>query len=413
MKTPDEIIAPGLAKLAELRPQSFQHLNYRTGVYWHILAGQRACVARALSRVAELLAANRLSTTGQDLIDYVNSEFTEILGSDLDGNLATGEIVLTRPALTDTGTPAPLLAGNIPKGQRFIRPANLTALVPFENAEYVTIADYHFVAGQTVSAPIPIEAVRTGATYNHPVTTNPVAHGVTNSGAPLFDTTLKVTGFSAGGGSDAFGSAVNFQPLNADDANEFVRRFARAYSKGQYAPTDKAAIYGALRGTGARHVITYDDPAKSILKVQIADGAWASSDRWARLVQQSIYDANLVGFGCVVNVVGTRNKVISATANVTLRDWNYTTDTAEIDDAIRTAVADYFNDRPDWNIWKSRALKNAVTRAHKKILKCSSITVFDEYGAVLSEIASPNYTQEQFHYYLPSKAVTITYVGPG
>lgn len=408
MKTPDQIIGPALDRMYALRPKSFQHLNLRTGNYWYPFASQRACAALALARVSVLLSSNRLSATGQDLLDYVESEYTPLLAQDKAGTFAQGEVVLTRPPLDDAGNPATLVAGDVPKGSRFLRPANLTTQIPFSNAEYETTADYHFNAGQLVSLPIPIQATTSGAAANHPVRLDTVDPKITVSGRGLFDTSLVVTAFSAAGGSAPFNPGA----LDTADFDKFLRQYALAYSNGQYGPTKDAALLGAIAGTGGRHVITFDDVARGVLKVQVADSSWGASTRWASSVRQAIYDAKQVGFGCVVEVIGTRNRVVSVEASVTLRDWGYTSNTGDIDDAVRAAVQSYWDDRPDWNVWKLRALRNAITRAHAKILKCSTVTVRDITGAVVPEIATPDYTTEQFHLYLPAKAVTTTYVGP-
>ncbi len=402
LKNADAIIGPALDEFYVRRPKSFQHLNLREGVYWHPFAAHRGQVALALQYAASLIEANSLRASGQDLRDYVASEFTDPPA--IDGTYAHGQLTLVRP------TSSELPAGDIPKGSRVVRQANLTTQIPLKEATFETLADAHIDAGQLESASIPIKAAALGATSNHPTRSDNADHGVIVQGS-LFDPNLTVSAFEAAGGSDnASGEAETAARLEAD---EYVRQFARAWSKGSSGPNIDASRFGALSYPGVRHHLVYDDVAIGAQRIMVADSSWASSARWLELVQQWIYDENLVGFGCRVVATPVRNKVISISANITVRDWNYASNTLELDEAVRKAVRAYFDDRLDWNIWKARALRNAITRAHWKILKCSSVTVFDTTGAVLPEIASPDYSAEQFHYYLANNAVTATYTGPG
>ena len=132
-----------------------------------------------------------------------------------------------------------------------------------------------------------------------------------------------------------------------------------------------------------------------------------------RSTQQSLIDDELIGFGCRGEAQTVRNKVVTVEADVVLRDWGFTHDTIEIDEAVRPAVRSYFDDRQDWSVWKRKGLRSAISQAHDKILHCSEVVVRDTTGAVLSEISSVDFTVEQFHYYLAGNGVTCTYSGPG
>lgn len=405
MKTPDQILSAGITKLVELRPRALDHVNLRTGVYWHPFAAQRAMIALALQRVSAMLEANTLQASGQDLVDYINSEYTQILSQDLEGTQAVGDVYFVR----NTG---PLLAGDIPKGTRITRQAYENGPINWPAADYVTLADVHVNAGAAFVS-VAVQATTVGAGPNCPRRASGLSdYKYTVAGRPLFDTAFQPTELLASGGADPIGTAVGFRPVDLESANEFLRKYALAFSKGSSGPTRDAAIYGAIRGTGGRFALTYDDPDNGALVIAVADSSWSSSPRWCAAVQQSIFDAGLVGFGCRIDVRPVRNKVVYATANITLRDWSFTTDTLAIDEAIRDAVQSYFDDRPDFNVIRNHALKNAITRAHPKILKCSSVTLVDEQGAPITDV-SLDYTVEQFHYLLPAKAVTTTYIGPG
>lgn len=407
MKTPDQILADGLNKFYALRPRAQEHIDFRTGNYWHLFAAQRAQIAYALSRVGNMLSKNSLEATGADLVDFINSEYTQVLSQDLDGTRAIGSVTFVRSGLDALGNPAAF--GVIPKGTRLSREAGLAAAIPYVAAEYETTVDCRMDYGAGTSVPVPIRAVGIGAKYNQPkryLKDNPQL----KISGTLFDTTIITDFFYAAGGSDPIGSSVNFNPINADEANEFLRTFAVAFARGQYGPTRDASIYGAIRGTGGRHALTYDDPVAGVQNIVVADSSWASSPEWCASIEQSITDAGLVGFGCRINVIGVENKVVSVSANVTLRDWAFVTDTSEIDKAIAAAVQSYFDDRPDFSTIRNHALKNAISRAHSKILKCSAVTVaYAPDSSVIVDTTTPAY----LHYYLTGQTVNTTYTGPG
>lgn len=390
LPTADAVITPVLEKLYELRPNSFRHLNYRTGVYWHPVLGYRAQAAKMLARLAQLAAARRLTTAEkQELRDYVASEYDLVL--DDTPTFAEGTATLGR------GTSA-LPGGSIPKGTRLTR-QQFTALgVTFQPAVYETLTDVSIVPNSSASVTVPVRAIIAGEAGNTPVLT---ANATYNVSIPNIVSNVSVTAFEAAGGSSGI-----------DDS--YIRLLATLNVAGQYGPTTAASKLGALQAPGVRHFLAYDVASLGAQKVLVADKSWGSSDRWAASAQQSMYDAELVGFGCRVIFDKVRNKVIQIAATVALRDANYLSDTTEIDIAIAGAARSYFDDRLDWNIWNADSLKAAITNAHAKIFNCSAVTVTDANDAsVISEILSPDYTTEQFHYYVATNGVSVTYSGPG
>lgn len=393
--TADTILRPALEKMYVLRPRSFDHLNYRTGIWWHPFAGYKAQVSLMLRRLGLRVAANRLSTaTKQDLLEYVASEYDAL--PETDKTFANGEVVFSRIAsITAPGTEP---AGDIPKGTKLSRSSNLTTQIPIKVAQYETLSDVHFDVGQLSSTSVAVRALQPGALGNHPIRHGEtIAHGVSVTG--LFDTSITVNTFSMAGGSEGA-------------ADKYVRSYAKAYALGQYGPTEAASRYGALRATGVRNILVFDLPGTGTQEVLVGDSSWASSTRWTSAVQQSLYDNDLVGIGCKVIVRGIENIVVTVIATVTLRDSNYLTETTEIDNAIRVAVKAYLDDRPDWNIWKTDGLKAAITRAHPKIFNCSAAVMKTVAGVTIPEISSPDYTTTQYHYYLANGAVKLTYQGP-
>lgn len=393
--TADAVITPTLEKMYERRPSCFRHLNLRSGIYWHPVLGYRAQAAKMLERLAALAAARRLKTaTGRELLDYVASEYDGVPSTDR--TFAIGHIKLTRAA-----PPTPIPAGTIPKGTRFTR-ASFDALgVTFETAEYETLTDAFMPLNSTAIVTIPVRSTREGSHANTPLLSGSTTTNIT---FPRLFQNIVVSEFQAAGGSDGSSGA---------DFDTYVRQYAKAFAFGQYGPTAAASRLGALRSTGVRHLLVYDYIPDGIQNVLVADSAWGSSDRLAAAAQQVMYDADLVGFGCRVRFGKIRNRVISVSATIALRDPNYLGDTTDVDLAVQTAVRSYFDDRADWNVWNTSALKAVIARAHPKIFNCTAAIVRDSSdGSTVSEILTADFAAEQFHHYLANNAMSLTYVGP-
>lgn len=392
LPTADDIIQPVIDKIIALRSNATPYLNGRKGVYWHPVLGYRGQVAKMLQRLSLLAAQHRLKTgTGTDLLDYVASEFDTV--PETDKTTAQGTITLGRGS--DSARPA----GDYPKGTRINRAAYTTLGIQFEAAEYETLADAHIDVNSSDTVTIPIQATRPGKTGNHPLLIN-ANSGLSNVTVPPLVDNMVVVDFQVGGGSEG-----------PDD--DFVRTFARTYSFGQYGPTAAASKLGALSATGVRHTVIYDSSALGSENIVVSDMSWGSSDRWAGMVQQAIFDNDRVGFGCKVKARRLRNRVITADVTVSLRDTNYLAETTDIDVAIRAAVRSYFDDRPDWNTWNKDSLRSAISIAHDKVYQCASANVKDaSSGTAITEIYVPNFSAEQLHFFLASNAMKITYTGP-
>ena len=391
--TADVIIAPVITKIIEKRPNTAPYLNGRTGAYWHPVLGFRGQAAKMLKRVGLLAADRRLKTAeGKALLDYVASEFDAV--PETEKTTAVGTVTLGRGE-----DPERRPGGDYPAGTRLTRTAYTVLGIPLETAEYETLTDAHVDVNSTATVTIPIRATRAGAHANHPILLGDETVKDNITVPPLVDN-MVVTDFQAAGGSEG-----------PDDP--FVRTFARAYSIGQYGPTAAATRLGALSATGVRHLLIFDEPIGGTQTVIVADASWGSSDRWVGLVEQSIYDNDLVGFGTKVRVQRVRSQVITVDATISLRSGTYLAETTEIDIAVQRAVRFYFDERLDWNLWNVESLKAAISTAHRKIYNCPSVTVKDAAtGAVLPEILDPDYSKEQLHYFLASNAMKLTYVGP-
>lgn len=392
LPTADAVITPVLEKLYELRPNSFKHLNLRSGVYWHPVCGFRAQAASLLDRLAQLVAERRLNTAeGQALLDYVASEFDPI--PETGKTFAEGTVTLGR------GPEIALPGGDYPAGTRVTRTPFVHLGIEFPGAEWETITDSHIDVNSTAPVTIPIRATASGPEANTPILTVPSpVTGITLNPNPVFN--VVVTDIRTAGGSN--------KPQDS-----FVRLFAKSYAVGQYGPTVSASRLGGLSGLGARHVLAYDAPTIGTQKILVADESWASASRWVGGFKSAMLAEDLIGFGCKVAFDELRNRAIVVDAIISLRDTNYLSSTTEVEIAVRKAVRSYFDDRLDWNVWNTGNLEAVISRAHSKIFTCESAIVRDSAtGAVIEEITTPNYALEQLHFYLASNAMNITFEGP-
>lgn len=209
--TADAVMTPVLEKLYVLRPKSYQHLNLAgPGIWHHPAIGYRAQAAFVLKRLAERTANNRLATaTGQDLKEYVASEYDVI--PDTSNTKAIGEATLVRP----TGK----TSGDVPKGTRLSRAANLTTQVPLLAADYETLVDLHFDRDQLVAGPIPVRSIREGSFANHPITvTANVALDGAIGGASMVPARALVVTSAVATGAFAVGSSVVISGTDATNA---------------------------------------------------------------------------------------------------------------------------------------------------------------------------------------------------
>lgn len=388
--TTDSILAAALNRFYELRPRSFDHINFRTGRYWQPFLGYRAQIALNILRLAGLVRDSFATTAkGAALVEWVASECAE--SPDVNETTAVGSVTIGR------GPGSTLAGGDIPKGSRITRAASTISSVTVQAAVYETLADAHFDLGQTTPVTIPIAASRAGEQSNHPILVP--APALDFSLPTLFDRKLTVTAFDAAGGSDKMQDPV-------------IRRFARAVTPGLYGPTRDASVLGALRTPGVQHCIVYDDPGTGTNTILVADESWASSSRLSAQVEQGMRDAGLIGFGCRVAAVGVRNQIVSVDATVRLRTPGLLVDPTEIAEAIRVASRAYFDDRADWNVWKFSSLKGAIVRSHQGVLNCTAVSVKTANGEELREISAVDFSKEQFHYLLASNAMRLTFLGP-
>jgi len=190
-------------------------------------------------------------------------------------------------------------------------------------------------------------------------------------------------------------------------------RAAQARYTGAFAPTAGALKAGAYRVAGASRVLVRNDRSTGTAVVFAVDPSWAMSTTWFEQIGAEIVKTWL-GFGCRYITGTVLNQVVTLDVSVVLRDANSLADTSGFTDAIRKACVDYFDERPDFYIWRTAALKALISHADRAVLKCTSVVVRDENGRPLSEPTQPgNGTQPALiHFWLGNSAVNVTYFGP-
>lgn len=380
--TPDEIVGKGIDKLVELRPRALRHINSGSGNYAKLFAGWRAQAALMCRRQADFAKNGRLRfSTGAPLRFLAGSEFDT--PSELGRTTAVGQVTLTRAA----GRPG----GTIYEGARFRRPSDETQRL-YVAAEYLVAANTTIPQGAT-SVEVPLVAARDGAHANRPLTGTPATELEIASG--IFDRAAwTVTSYESAGGSDG-----------AND--EDIQRYAYAFANGQHGPNNAAAIAGALKA-GARHVIAVDDVAIAALRLAVADGSWASSTRWAKLIRQRLHDAKFVGFGCKVLASSIVNEIVFVEATCRVAHPSFLAESTALTKSIQQTLRARFDDRDTWNRWKLAELGAIVARASRRLLSCTSIAVKRADGSAVSEPVDGAST----HYFLLDDGVRATFTNP-
>lgn len=409
----DDILSRGVDAIIEARPSAAKHTVL--GEYGKILAGWRAQLALVLAYVSSEIRASRLPlATGQPLLQLLASEF---LATIVPGpTAALGEVTLSRFQIDSTASGAATFTpGVIKKGTRFVKRANPTASPAIAASEYESIEPVYCgsAASFTSSGPpythrqsvvVRLRAKRSGEAGNGVVFwNNPSGTSLISISDTLFDSTTTTVGYTrwrldggqAGGGLDA-------------QSDEELRSLGQALATGQFAPTVSAALAGALNENGVVHAVAQKDLEQAIQNVFIADRSWAWSLSLQDRATQAIRDA-WQGFGCRVALAPIQNFLVGISCSIVLTDPKYAADTFDIRESVRKAIRSYFDERPDFYVWRNQAIRAVIAHSDPRILTCDAATVLDGYsGAALSEPSGGT----RFHYYLADSGVTLSIASP-
>lgn len=373
-----DILAPALAEFTTRLPKSFEALNLGRGVWAAVFAGLQAQAALAIAHLADGVIGNTLSLAKADqLASFVASEFE--IPNDLGPTTAVGSMTLDRTSSTTSK-----LAGLIQKGRKIRRDPDANGIVPLVSADYAVAADTQVAANQNTVV-VPIEAVRSGASLNTPYVSGVTFAPLVISDA-LFDKNFAVTSYDVGGGSDGY-------------TDKDTLRYALSYAISQFGPTSDALVLAALRASGARHIIVDGST------VYVADQSWGGSTRWTNVVKQQMQVDPAIGYANRFNVSVIPSTPVNVSLTVRLRNTSYLADTTAIDAAITDSVRSYLDDRDDYNVVGISPLRSVVSRADRKVLRCTSATITKLDG-------TPFQSQSVVHAYLAHNAVGITYLPP-
>ena len=422
-----DLLAPAVdALLGDLtgarREARMRYAN--VGRYGDLMRGWAAQAAVVRARLAkEVIAARRKLASGEGLADLAKSEFFAELPSD--PQKAIGRARLVRTVVKSSPlTFRTFASGVVPAGTRIKRPGDPAGAVPSKDAEYETIepvvcstnSSQVTDAGggnftHTQFTTVKIRALAVGAQANTPTYIGLTFPAASVEGK-LFDA-FSVDSLTAAGGS-----------LGAGD--EQLKALALALSTGSAGPSRGAAIAGALTNPSVRRAVWADDPNTGFGKLFIADESWAASDELCAFIRQALDDKPWRGFGCRIGVLRTQNQGITVSPNVLLRGSQFIADPSSITAAIRTALAAYFDDRPDWYTWRLNAIGGVIAGADPRILACTGLSVLDQDGNAIASIDESDVVTgdeppatidgslaQVTHYGLIGRAVSPTYASPG
>jgi Baseplate J-like protein len=430
----DEIIVPGITYLQGVRPSAYSFVQ-SGGRYADIFVGWKAQARMAIAYLADQVVSARLGTAAQPMA--TGQSLTQLCRSEWDTDRQTGPVAAIGSVnLSRTGT----AGGAIPKGFRFRRDANTSAVPQVPGALYMTTQDVPFNYGAT-TVTVPIVASKPGAASNAPIYSDieiyTLGYGQLAMVDVPFDPTITIASglqpYEASGG------------LDSEDDDDLIAQ-ASAYAQGQYGPTVGAILAGALRGTGAHRVVVRDiynwdvavggdgrGAVAATTGICLADASWAAGPTWVAQVQQAIAD-NFQGFGQQIIVSGVTNIPIFVTCAITVRDAGSLSYTSQLTQAVQAAIQSYFDDRPDWYTFRNGSgstpyggLRAAITGADRRLLSCTSATVHRSSDGFLIEqpffTALPLATQSPVegspsgglycqHYALVQNGVNITFSAP-
>ena len=351
-----DVVEEAENRLIDKRPSASLHV--KDGRWGDVIAQWKAQHALVLRRISYEVSAARLwIAEGRELYDLVVSEFGATIPPD--PSHAIGHVVLSRDP---PHTGERLVGGLIRAGTRFRKVPNPSASPPVAGAEYESTAPVFVQPFETPTK----QEVRVRIRCVNPGTGGNAQDWEEDTFAladTLFDPSLRVVSGQAAGGMMAYSPAK-------------LRALATAMTMGQYGPVSSALVAGALSTQGVSRCVSRSGAKESIW---ITDDSWCCSDELLGEADKTIRDAWL-GFGCRYSIFPVKNVRVSLKADVLLRGERHIADAVDVSAAIRAAVKRYFDDRPDFYIWKTSALRGVITQSDRRILSCLSVVVSDADG---------------------------------
>lgn len=291
-------------------------------------------------------------------------------------------------------------AGTIRAGTRFRVDADPVAVPPIEAMEYV-VTQHAYVRTGAPTAYARVRASVPGPSANVPVF-YPNRGGVAPTAIDsLYDAreTLRFrpTQLTAAGGT-------NGQP------DALLRRAAAASWQGSYGPTEQAIVAGTLRFPGLARCPVLSDASTGASVLYPCDERWAQSSAWTEALEQYLRD-EWTGVGCRIRTGAVLNRLVRVELSVVLRERRWLSDVSSITAALSVELTRYFDERPDFWIFRLAALRAVCSRAHPHIEKCVTATVRDADGVPLAEPAQPVVGGTFYHWWFAG-GLEVTYDAP-
>lgn len=359
------------------------------GRFGDVIRGWRGQAEVIRARLTKEVMATRLDRCGgQELKDLARSEYFAELPSD--PQFAVGEVAIVREVTNATSSATGnFSAGVLPAGLKISKAADPAyVLGPTQSAEYVTLGEV--VCGTDDNSPVeslgggqwthrqgfsvPVRATRTGPHANVPIF-NVGQLATLQSPSALFDRTFRAGAINAAGGTLGI----------VDDQ---IRAIARAMATGLNGPTQGAAVAGSLTNAGVRRVVYSDDATNGLGSLFVADESWASSQQYRDALARALRARPWIGWGCRVAVQKIENIDTVVGCTVILRDSNVAQNQTEITANIRTALTEYFDDRPDFYTWTLNAIGAVIGGADSRILACTAVSVSNTSGDLFGSVDS-------------------------
>lgn len=290
--------------------------------------------------------------------------------------------------------------GTVRNGTKISVAAAPTAVPPIEASTHEVSRDTFVPAGEQRAT------LLTRATLAGPASSLPLVTGRTPT------VSLQGQLFDAGATLAFVPSTLRAAGGTQGQADETLRVAAAASWTGTVAPTLDALLAGTLRTAGVAHYAELDNPLTGTAWVYATDETWAQSDAWLEGVKEQL-EAYWLGLGCKVDMGPVINRIVRVRLTVVLRDAIHLTDTAPITALLQRALLTYFNDRPDWWIWRTATLRGVCVVADRaKILQVTEAVVLDADDVPIAEPTTPDAGEAMTHWRFADGALEISYVGP-
>jgi hypothetical protein len=217
------------------------------------------------------------------------------------------------------------------------------------------------------------------------------------------------------------GSPLPFAPASLASAggtlgqsDPLLRNASSASWRGSWGPNVDALLAGVLTSVGAAHFAELDDHSTGTAYVYPSDEAWAQSSAWLELVSQALRRGEWSGVGQRVRFGRVLNVTVRVRLDVHLRDASLLTATDPIAAAVKAALLSYFDDRPDWYVFRTSAVGDAAAGAdRRRILRVVNAVVTDADGVPVPDPAVPAGGDPVHHWRLDDNALDATFLPPG